>query len=265
MSYINPSELILIFTASVQRWKRLKVLNVYNILSSEFTIWIDPSSPPLLANLENEVERLWKAEQKKHGNKMFNGHIISASTFTAKEIRGFVVDYRYLIAQRARPELFEYLQVRPVAVSGLLMCSDGIIFGRRAGSVTQDSNFWELVPSGGIDTSAICNIVKVDYISQLFTELQEEVGIKYDSVSNVKPFCLVDDTESHVLDIGIALKSQITHDQVLKSHRESATKEYDELRIIPISEINKFIHDKSSQLVTVSTVLIQQFFKSHLI
>lgn len=116
-------------------------------------IRISNISTPLSAEVEAEVEHLWQVEQQRRGKALFNGKILSAIEVSPQQIIGRIVEYRHLIAQRARPELFDVLNVRPVAVSGLFECADGLVFGRRAGSMTQDAGLWELVPSGGIDTS----------------------------------------------------------------------------------------------------------------
>src|SRR3990167_8022635 len=193
------------------------MLNVQSIMDYEFTVSVVGEPPTLSAELENEVERLWLAEQNRRGKAIFNGRIMSASTVSSDGIHGYIVEYRHLIAQRARPELFDVLQVRPVAVSGLFECADGIVFGRRAGSMMQDAGLWELVPSGGIDTSKINDSrhspVKVDFLSQILSELHQEIGIQSSFVSSIHPFCLVDDKNSHVLDIGISIVSSLAYDE----------------------------------------------------
>ena len=238
----------------------LEVLKISS--TSGFKVKIDSTQPKLSPDLENEVENLWQAEQERHGKAMFNGRIMSASTVTCEGIHGCVVEYRYLIAQRACPELFKVLQVRPVAVSGLFECAGGIVFGRRADVMTQGAGLWELVPSGGIDTSKIVEAVEVDYFSQILTELHEETGINSDSVSIVMPFCLVDDNNSHVIDIGIAMKSPLSSAEVLNIYEKAASKEYDELRVVPFSEVNGFIQGEKSRFVEVSIMLLQHFSKT---
>ena len=214
----------------------------------------------LLPNdVEAEVERLWQAEQQRRGKPLFNGSILSAIEISSHEIIGRIVEYRHYVAQRARPELFDVLKVRPVAVSGLLECADGVVFGRRAGSMTQDAGFWELVPSGGIDTSKADERTDVNYRAQILTELHEEIGINSDSVLSIRSFCLVEDIDSHVIDIGIAMVSPLSTDEVLRIHREAATKEYDELRVVPFADIDGFIQVEAMQLVGVSAMLIQHF------
>lgn len=239
------------------------MLNVQNIsLDSGFVVKINGFMPKLSDDLEHEVECLWQAEQSRRGKEIFNGRIMSASTVSDVGVDGYIVEYRHLIAQRAQPELFETLQVRPVAVSGLFECADGIVFGRRAGCMTQDAGLWELVPSGGIDTSKIKNdvtIVSLDFCSQLLAELSQEVGIDSGCISSVKPFCLVDDTDSHVLDIGIVIESPLSASYLLKAHQENATKEYEELRVVLQSEISGFIKHEALSLVKVSEELLRLY------
>lgn len=222
------------------------MLHVQRILPDKaFVIKMNGVLPKLSAELENEVERIWLAEQNRHRKTIFNGHIMSASTVSSDGIYGYTAEYRHWIAQRARPELFKDLPLRPVAVSGLLECKDGVVLGRRAASMTQDAGLLELVPSGGIDISKINDDihqqsnVNVDFLSQILTELHEEIGIKSGFVSRVKPFCLVEDTKSRVLDIGIAIESPLSYDEILTIHRNTATKEYDKLRLVPRSEMNQ--------------------------
>lgn len=229
-----------------------------------FRVLLDCVAPALTLGLENEVEYLWQAEQKENGKAIFNGRILSAVKISENSLHGCIVEYRQLIAQRARPELFDTLRVRPVAVSGLLTCPGGIVFGRRASMMTQDAGLWELVPSGGIDTSRISNTTEVDYLAQILTELHEETGINANCVSSVCPFCLVDDDVSHVIDVGIALNSSLSSGDILRLHREAATNEYDDLRIVHYSALGDFILDEGTQLVGVSAALIHHFRQTRL-
>lgn len=225
--------------------------------SSSAAVRLNDSPLVLPDNIEVEVELLWQAEQARRGKALFNGKMFSAVEITPDTILGRIVEYRHLIAQRAKPELFEALKVRPVAVSGLFECAKGVVFGRRSGAMTQDAGLWELCPSGGLDTSKTAASDEVDYCAQILTELQEEIGISPDDVTEIHPFCLVDDLDSHVIDIGIALTSRLSADEVLAIHRAAATKEYDELLIVPHDEVVQFMADKRGQLVVVSTALLE--------
>lgn len=51
------------------------------------------------------------------------------------------------------------------------------------------------------------------------------------------------------------------YQEILAIHQNTATKEYDKLRLAPRSEINQFIQDETSWVVRATTVLIQRFRK----
>jgi hypothetical protein len=213
----------------------------------------------LSPSMESEIERLWKAAQQDRAAPLINGRIFSATSVSPERILGRISEYRHYIAQRARPELFNVLKLRPVAVSGLLQCPEGLVFGRRAFDVTQYKGWWELVPSGGIDAAALPAEGNCDYIAEILKELHEEIGVDPDLLSTVTPFCLIDDLDTHVLDIGIAMSSSKPFAELLGMHRDAGSKEYNDLCCTPIAKLNDFINNPALQLVPASKALIQEF------
>lgn len=216
---------------------------------------------PVLSNeLETEIERLWQAAQSRQDNALLKGLILSATDIELERIVCHIVEYRRFIAQMASPDLFDALRVQPLAVSGILICADGIVFGRRAASTTQDAGLWELVPSGGIDAGEVNEEGQVDFLAQILNELREETGIDQDKVAKVMPFCLIEDRISHVLDIGIILEvPTLSFEAVYQIHREAGSGEYDELKIVPRRDLTEFIERTGSQLVSVSSELLRVF------
>jgi hypothetical protein len=210
------------------------------------------------ASLEAEVDRLWGIEQLRRSEPLSNGGILSAVSVSPDRILGKIARYKHYIAQRARPELYDVLQIRPVAVSGVLECMDGLVFGRRAQDVTQQPGFWELVPSGGIDVSDVTSTQEIDYRAQVLKELREEIGVGEGGVSKLTPFCLVEDRASHVIDIGIAMLCPLPLAALQRTHRE-ASGEYQEICAIPVDGIDSFIGSAAPGLVPASIVLARQF------
>jgi hypothetical protein len=207
--------------------------------------------------VEAEIERLWNAEQSRRGKALFNGKILSAMEVDPDWIVGSIVEYRHLIAQRTNPELFHELNVRPVAVSGLLECAAGVLFGRRAKSVTEAAGLWELCPSGGLDVSEAVAGGDVDYRAQILVELREEIGVSADAASKVAPFGIVEDSVTHVIDIGIAISISMSPNEITTAHRNFATKEYEELTIVPRKDLMAFIAKNRECITEVSTALIE--------
>ncbi len=190
------------------------------------------------------------------------GGIFFRYQYFAQTNCGRIAEYRHYIAQKARPELFDILRVRPVAVSGLLECEDGLVFGRRSEGVTQHAGSWELEPSGGIDAAELPMSGNCDCVSAILRELREEIGIGPESVSGLRPYCLVEDLDSHVFDIGIAIASPWTVAMVRDAHRDAGSTEYTDLRVVPITELKNVVNDPALHFVPVSKILIQQFLSS---
>lgn len=228
---------------------------------ARFHVLIDCEAPTIAPILDDEIEALWQAEGKGRAGKLFNGAIVSAVQVGDDCIHACSVEYRRYIAQRARPDLFDALQVRPVAVSGLLECADGLVFGRRARAVTQDAGQWELVPSGGLDASRSTASGEVNLHAQLLLELQEETGLASASVVPAVPFCLIEDPTSHVLDIGIALKTPMTAAEILAIHGKTPKQEYDMLRVVQLSEVPQFTQVQASRLASTSLAMLQEFHR----
>ena len=220
-------------------------------------IRLGAAGPALTAGMSAEVERLWQAEQSRRGTGLFNGRILSAVEVDPDSILGEVVEYRLLIAQIGRPELFHDLKIRPVAVSGMLECPAGLLFGRRAGSVTQDAGSWELCPSGGLDVSRVAVGADVDYRAQLMVELAEEAGLTAEAVTKVSPFCLVEDTESHVIDVGISLRSPLSAEEMTARHRGCASGEYAEIAVVARADLADFLARQGGNVARASADLIE--------
>src|ERR1700733_13935178 len=102
------------------------MLAVHEWFSTSTVVLLDSTVTPSVS-VQSEVEQLWQAEQQRSGKPLTNGRILSAVEISPQRILGRVAEYRHLIAQRARPELFDVLRVRPVAVSGVLECADGLV------------------------------------------------------------------------------------------------------------------------------------------
>ncbi|MBM3581099.1 MAG: NUDIX hydrolase, partial [Alphaproteobacteria bacterium] len=177
-------------------------------LSPNVEVIAGSEAPALPPALEAEVTAIWNAERaRRYG--LVDGLIFSVERFSAARIEGRYVPYRRLVAQRADPTLFADLRVRPLAVSGVLTCKGGIVFGRRAADVADDPGRWELVPSGGVSPDSAGPGRRVDLGRQICAELAEEVGLKSADVSSLKVICAVEDDETRVIDVGIAIMSPL--------------------------------------------------------
>ena len=106
-----------------------------------------------------------------------------------------------------RPDLFDGLAQRPLAVNGIVLGPDGLVFGRRPDEVVYQPGQWQLPPAGCVDDRAARPDGTADMLAAVLAELREELGLAADVVSASQPLALVEHAGSHVLDLGIALRT----------------------------------------------------------
>lgn len=208
---------------------------------NKLSIILNEHYPALDAALAAKVDRIWTIEQAKRHPHLFNGRIISVDAIDQGIITGHVTEYKYFIAQYVNPSLYDMLRVRPLAVSGLLECQEGYVFGFRSGLNTQDQYQWELVPSGTVDIESLSPFGQMNYGTQLLTELREEIGLNSDDLVKFEPFSLLEDETSHVVDIGIYIEVMLSFDEIKQIFLRNNNREYTELRVVAMSEIDSFL------------------------
>ena len=212
--------------------------------------------PPLAPALEAEVNRLWQ-QARRQVPTLFNGRIFSADAITPSRLTGHWSEYRRLVAQFLEPALFEQLQVRSLAVCGLVRCADGLVLGRRgAGSVYQ-SGQWQVVPAGNVDQQSVRD-GRIDLRAQLLRELQEELGVAAACVSGLRPLCLVEHPGSAVFDMAYALRVPLSAAGVLAAHAASGNDEMSELRIVADDAIEATIEALGGSLMGLARLLLRR-------
>ena len=210
------------------------------------------------AGLDREVQAIWESEQARRGAALIGDRLFSFRSISGNHIVGGFVEYRLLLAQRVKPDLFAHLRVRPLAVSGLLRCAEGIVFGKRHGAMTQDAGRWELVPSGGISPRCMTADRIIDPECQLLTELHEEIGLEVDAVESISTFCLIEDDQSHVLDIGMEILTSLDGDAIQRVFRDCGADEYTEIKIVTADQMASFLSRMEGRMVEVSLLLLRE-------
>jgi hypothetical protein len=233
------------------------MLSVQSI-GPELDVLIRPIRLEMPAEVQSRVMEIWRDEKKRKGDSLFNAKLFSISHFSSSRIEGCFVDYSSFIAQRRQPSLYEFLRVRPLAIAGLVHCRGGVVFGHRAATVEMDAGCWELVPSGGVDETAV-DEGNINIEAQLRSELLEEVGLQLPSSSpRSKIFAAVQDDQSHVTDIGMILSVDYSADELLSLFAGIKLRQYTKLRIVPISRLLEFAEDPRNSVNAVSRSLLEQ-------
>lgn len=218
---------------------------MFNItaLEPEFVLQvIDPFEPPNA--VLDRVDEIWAAEKLKRGDQLTNGRVYSFSDTRAGSLLIQPAEYRYVLARRRAPDLVnEGLRIRPLAVTGILLCADGLVLGRRSDQVASDAGLWEPAPAGGLS--------RPDAVGQILDELREELGLEPSQVVLNEACGLVEDVESGVIDIVFRLQTPATTRDVINAYQALATNEYAELAIVPQSDIVGFLEANHDRLLPV--------------
>jgi hypothetical protein len=216
------------------------------------------AAPTVASDIMARVDEIWRREKNSpRGERLFNGQLFSVSTYTPQAITGWISEYRYFLAQRRDPDLHVALKVRPLAVTGMLICRDGIVFGRRASASEMDANLWELVPSGSVDAAAIEPDGKVSLSRCLTNELEEETGLHLSTLAAPpEAVALIEDPHSHVVDIVLRFEVNCSGSDVLESFTRLENREYTMLEIVALPSVPAFRRRYAAQLGTISAAIL---------
>jgi hypothetical protein len=224
-------------------------------------VWATRPMPKLAATLEREIDRLWALAQARTGGRLFNGRIFCADVITPALICGHWSEYRREVAQIARHDLYPVLGQRSLAVGGVLRCADGVVFGRRPERAIYQPGEWQLPPAGTVDGGAEGPEGRVDVLGMLFTELEEEVGLARADVRATRPLCLVEHAEgglgSHVLDLGIAIETDLGIEAIRARHAAAADDEYGALEVVPVDGLGDFLAREAATMNLQAPVFLR--------
>lgn len=224
---------------------------------SELTVRLSAPTPIIAPEMLLRIEEIWQREKARRGKTLFNSRLFSIDRSAPDAIAGWMTEYRYFLAQRRDPSLYAELKIRPLAVTGVLCCKNGIVFGRRADQTEMDAKLWELVPSGSVDDQAVNHDGRVSLERSILIELHEEIGIRASEVLIPSTaFALVEDSESHVTDAGLVLKIDCSGEQILEKFSELENREYSALKVVAVSAIPEFRRRCGTSLSQVSGALL---------
>lgn len=222
-------------------------------ISHPLNLFVIPSRGFTLSDHQKlEVENVWRHEQAARANKLFNGQIFNLVEITEKQITGEFVPYKFYLAQRRNPALKELLFIRPMCISGITLAGNKILVGQRSKGVTQYPNFYETVPSGGIDDSSVVND-KVDLLRQFENELWEETGISVTEIKKIEIFALVH--EPTVDEYEVCGEIQVNY--TILRETLAPTEEYVNFQWLTKQELKKHLAAHADEYVPLTAQLLK--------
>lgn len=166
--------------------------------------------------------------------------MFSADTVNLGRIEGHWTEYRRVLAQIRVHDLFAALRIRLLAVNRLLQCADGLVLGRREpGSVFQPG-VWQGPSAGSVERRVGPTLPDqggaVDLAGQILAGCQEELGLGAADVLVQPPLVAVEHGGSHIVDIGLLLRTRLAFAQIQAAWIAAATGEYDQQRRLDLPQ-----------------------------
>ena len=214
--------------------------------------------PGLDAETERIVAGHWRAANAER--RLFNGRVFSADAVTPDEIAGHWTEFRRATAQMRDPSLSKVLQIRNLAVCGMLVCPDGVAIARREPTASYQPGVWQLPPAGSVDFGA-ATPGGADWRHALFAELREELGIEAEEVRRLSPLCLVQHP-SGVLDMGVRIDTDLSAEAILSRHRALGNEEYQQLQVLPPDRIEAMAAAAGGELMPTAPAFLRLYSSS---
>lgn len=198
------------------------------------------------------IDRLWchLLHTKPTGN-VFDGTIFCVAQSNDNELVCQPVPYRFFCAQRVDSALRQRLNLRVAAVTGITFIDDSVVIGRRSQALTQYPDFFELVPSGSIDTDFVQPDGTIDYRRQLANELAEELVAEFPDGISIRPVALLFDKEESTFDLCCRI------DLPIGTVIPNSTDEYAELLKVSFEDLSSFEHSHQSRIVPATIALLR--------
>lgn len=224
--------------------------------------------PTIPSSVEAKIETIWQ-NKRQQAPTLFNGHVFSATTLSPARIEGYWTEYRRVLAQMEEPDLFPILQLRPLAVTGLLSNSEGFIMGLRTETSIYMANYWQSPPAGTVENRTVPHegffphtSLPIDLNEQILSETYEELGLTQHEVHVGLPLTTTEHEFTHIVDIGITLTTSLSFADIYDKWKALATKEYSKLDLLTFEEARaSLLPSRFSPLVLTSSELLKAWRK----
>ncbi len=196
---------------------------------------------------EGYVDEVFENARKK--KPLFNGTLVCVKNFTPQHITSYTISFKEFLASYQ----LGYNRIHhPLAVSGWIKHRGNLLFGVRSEKVLFSPLKLELVPSGGIDESAIEG-QNINFEYALLNEFEQETGMFIDDIIEIRPELMVLCNEKNIFDICMS----ITLDDENDVQCDHSNDEYKEFLWVPLKDLKNFVNRNKSKLHPTTLAIIQ--------
>ena len=151
--------------------------------------------------VQSRVDEIWDREFQVRQGKLFNGSILGIVKADMDDLLVEKTEYKIVLALVRDPSLKEAIDFKPLCTSGMTLSSGKVLLGQRAQYVSAYPNFYEMVPSGSIDSNQLQEGLTIDLKQQLLQELAEEADIASSFVEKSEGWTLIYDAENKMYEV----------------------------------------------------------------
>ncbi len=222
-------------------------------LRADVALVVDGAMAELPPDLDARIASSWSAERARRPS-LFNGRVFCADRIAPDRIGGHWTEYRRLLAQMRHPELFDRLQIRGLAVNGLIECADGLVLARRQAGAVYLPGFWQAPPAGAVEERIG---LETDLTAQLMAELEEELGLQPVEVEDVRAVAAIEHADSHIVDVGFLLRTTLSFASIEARRSVAGNDEYDALRVIAPDDVARVSSGDEPMLLPSARILMR--------
>lgn len=215
-----------------------------------------------ISDFPKEVETAWQFAREKNSN-LFDGTVFNFDGVVEGSIRIQRIDYSIFYVKNLYPELLKDFEISVLAISGITVIGDKILFGRRSNRVSQFRRKWEMVPSGTLEDVPGLNFsLKQSAVRQLRSEFQEETSLESSCLKNIMLFGLLVDPRAHTADLILSAEIQPSYFQESQKIKKLTTSEYSSFKLVSLRYLGLFSSTHLNMVPTSRFLL--RFLKSSL-
>lgn len=208
--------------------------------------------------------KYWDNDPLVKAGNVYNGTILNLKKFTFHNDELTIycnhVEYKYFYISRKHPSL--KLPIQALGISGIILSSiegsEHTLFAQRSNKVAHYPGFYELVPSGHLDTLNTNPDGTLNYKEKLFEELEEETNLPRTAIQTVQECGFIYDRQLDVYDIVCKMPVNLTYQQLADIRVNP--EEYTLSQVVSSVDIPSFLKKEADKIIPTSKALASLIF-----
>jgi len=211
---------------------------------------------PLSYDLDLKVQQIFNTvnhEREFAGlSPLVNGTILTVKSIEDGTITCEKTEYRRFIAQRQDPSLFQTLQIRPLAVGGIVSTNEGILISQRGAGGTQCPGYWEMMPAGSVRITDVAEDGTIDMEGALAREALHEAGIEKHELTSISLFQVYEMPGDHVIEVRLQATCTLSAEAIRDRFKALSRPEHTSIAFVPRSNISRFCDPERRPVVSTT-------------